>query len=1089
VVSKKPGTALPTISVTSTVSTDTVKAETASASANKGATGPGAIKEVVQITFGGSAGNGTASSSAIDVGDNLVVSINGVDYVGAVSAASGNGTATNVAASAATLINAAMGADVAVASGTVVTVTAPVAGVALPYITASSSNSDMTDVYTVAVQNQAANAAVTSAGAVAAPTGVTTYAATATGVANVSASATAKLTAKGTTVQTSGGLDVTATGTKSVGVSAAKGAVVVSTSNASTGEVLSNPGTGATATYGSGIYVSGGTTVNVTQTGATITSGAKSDTRANAIQVGVNPTAAKDASQSGTFTGAVKSPSGNDFFNAVGGIANSPTGDVTITTATTPYTTAAGKTAVAYGTGTTSVYTNGGSTVSITGTGTTTVTDVNTTFVASSATDTTGAVAGASKLSTVNLTGLSGTATIKSDAISTVSVKDGNTAAVVNVNNSGTTGVNTGAFNLNVGNSAVTVTNATATSVNVGSTAATTEQTIDGSAPVTNSSTLTLNAVKATSLNVTNANSLTLATGTGGLAKVATITASGAGNLTANVTNATNYAKLVTVDASAKTGKVALTIAATPADNGQVIKTGSGDDTVTLTGAIGSTNATLGGLVTTTVDLGAGNDKLVKDGGSVTTGAGIDAGAGTDTLDVTLVTIGNSAIFKNFERLNLKGATTATAFDATLLTNSSIDGIALGGDLSAANATFSVTNLAGTAVNATVTAGTDAVVTATLATSTGTSDALNLNFATTKTLSSGTPAINTVTTYTVKGITSTGIETVNVSSAGSITNAVDFTNQSLISNVLTTYTDTSNKTSSIVVTGAKEFTLGKFTVSRDDATELTVNGVDFTSGADGVYQNSTLDAANTATADVQAGLTLIDASATTGGVNIWAGVSDGLAGSGASEVFQIYDGLTIKGGSGSDMIRNSAETGVTTGGDGKDWLIVDGYMGSADGGAGDDTLVVSGEGIRATLTGGAGKDTFNLSGATMAASTVTLGSTSTLKFNTIADFEVGDVLQFDADGVANSAAIVDGRTAVAAATDNSLFGAINAALRESTVTQDVAVWFTYGGNTYIAYEDGTQGFAYGDNVVKLTGIHILTASAVTTPTTGLFGEA
>ena len=189
------------------------------------------------------------------------------------------------------------------------------------------------------------------------------------------------------------------------------------------------------------------------------------------------------------------------------------------------------------------------------------------------------------------------------------------------------------------------------------------------------------------------------------------------------------------------------------------------------------------------------------------------------------------------------------------------------------------------------------------------------------------------------------------------------------------------------------------------------------------------------------------------------------------------------------MIRNSAETGVTTGGDGKDWLIVDGYMGSADAGAGDDTLVVSGVGIRATLTGGAGKDTFNLSGATMAASSPTLGSTSTLKFNTITDFEVGDVLQFDADGVANSAAIVDGRTAVAAATDNSLFGAINAALRESTVTQDVAVWFTYGGNTYIAYEDGTEGFAYGDNVVKLTGIHILTASAVTTPTTGLFGEA
>jgi len=50
---------------------------------------------------------------------------------------------------------------------------------------------------------------------------------------------------------------------------------------------------------------------------------------------------------------------------------------------------------------------------------------------------------------------------------------------------------------------------------------------------------------------------------------------------------------LVTVDASAKTGKVTLTIPATPAAAGQAITTGSGADKVTLAGPIGSTTELL----------------------------------------------------------------------------------------------------------------------------------------------------------------------------------------------------------------------------------------------------------------------------------------------------------------------------------------------------------------------------------------------------------------------------------------------------------------------------------------------------------------
>jgi len=280
-------------------------------------------------------------------------------------------------------------------------------------------------------------------------------------------------------------------------------------------------------------------------------------------------------------------------------------------------------------------------------------------------------------------------------------------------------------------------------------------------------------------------------------------------------------------------------------------------------------------------------------------------------------------------------------------------------------------------------------------------------------------------------------------------------------------------------------------VSRD-GTSLNVTGTDFTvtGAADGIYQNSTLDAANTATADVQAGLTLIDASASTGGVDIWAGTDDALTGS----YDQIYDGLTIKGGSGSDMIRNDAYMGVTTGGAGADWLVVNGVLGTADGGAGNDTLVAM-FGSRATLTGGDGANTFDVSAAkqgvdsTAVSTDAAVSSTATIRSTTITDFKAGDTLKVNGTGAA-SAVMVAGNATVTASNAQSLWGAIDAALKGSTVGNDVSTWFNYGGNTYIVTETGTtNGFSDGDIVVKLTGIHTLTAAAAPTVATGLFGEA
>jgi hypothetical protein len=480
----------------------------------------------------------------------------------------------------------------------------------------------------------------------------------------------------------------------------------------------------------------------------------------------------------------------------------------------------------------------------------------------------------------------------------------------------------------------------------------------------------------------------------------------------------------------------------------------------------------------------------------VTSGASIDGGDGVDTVDASLITIGNQAIFKNFERLDLRGATDSGSFDASVMTASTIDGIKLNGTLATA---FTVTNLAGTTITADIAATTAAAVIANLATSTGTADVMNINFASSNTLtsSSTTPAITEKVTVSAGGLQTTGVETVNISSGGTYTNTVNFANQNQILNELTLFTDASNATSSIVVTGAKEFTLGTLVITRDTTTTVVTAAP--TQTADGIYQNKTLDNASTAaTVSQTAGLKTIDASATTGGVNIWAGVSDALEGS----FVQKYDGLTISGGSGSDFIRNSAKLGVTTGGAGNDWLIVDGLTGSADGGAGNDMLITNLAKV-ATLTGGAGNDTFDVTLATQGATTslastdAAVVSTVDLLVTTITDFAAGDTLKVGATSL-TSGVMVNGTAAVTASNAQSLFAAIDAALKATTSTTgitatvgtDVSVWFVYGGNTYIAVEKGaTDGFSDGDVVVKLTGIHTLTAAAAPTVATGLFGEA
>jgi hypothetical protein len=132
------------------------------------------------------------------------------------------------------------------------------------------------------------------------------------------------------------------------------------------------------------------------------------------------------------------------------------------------------------------------------------------------------------------------------------------------------------------------------------------------------------------------------------------------------------------------------------------------------------------------LNLGAGNDNLVyASSGGVGAGSSVDAGEGTDSVSALLVSAGNAAIFKGFERLNVAALTEGASYDAAILTNSTITGVKIGGaivDSSDGIGSWNgaISNISGTALNVDVTASSAGTVKATLATATGTTDAANV---------------------------------------------------------------------------------------------------------------------------------------------------------------------------------------------------------------------------------------------------------------------------------------------------------------------------------------------------------------------------
>ncbi|MBB3220865.1 DUF4214 domain-containing protein [Pseudoduganella umbonata] len=181
----------------------------------------------------------------------------------------------------------------------------------------------------------------------------------------------------------------------------------------------------------------------------------------------------------------------------------------------------------------------------------------------------------------------------------------------------------------------------------------------------TDDSAIVLAAEKATTLTVAGAGDLTLvadanadATADADYSALTTVTFTGSGKFTADLSGAT---ELASVNSSTGTGTLDVTIAGT---NGaetpaaQSVTGGAGDDKVTITGTLGKGS---------TLSLGAGSDTVAFSGddAQILAAAVVDAGAGVDTLSLTVVDASNVGAFKNFEQFDVAGA--AGQFDQDIL--------------------------------------------------------------------------------------------------------------------------------------------------------------------------------------------------------------------------------------------------------------------------------------------------------------------------------------------------------------------------------------------------------------------------------------
>jgi hypothetical protein len=278
--------------------------------------------------------------------------------------------------------------------------------------------------------------------------------------------------------------------------------------------------------------------------------------------------------------------------------------------------------------------------------------------------------------------------------------------------------------------------------------------------------------------------------------------------------------------------------------------------------------------------------------------------------------------------------------------------------------------------------------------------------------------------------------------------------------------ETDNSLTTVTIGDSEDFALG--------------SGPQQSNSGDGVVTD--IAATATSPTKIHSSLTLIDASATTGTVEILAGATN-TSGAGDfrdgeslnANVTITYTGLTIKGGSGRTFIENDAKNGI---------VIEGNHIG--------DTVDLGGAGAKATLGTGSGDvvnvgfsnlgtseapgtalgDKVTLGAAATAALFVRTGAeagstagTTSIGLTKVLDAAVGMGISFQ--DITFDIQIADETAAVASAT--TLKGAENAAV--AALGSKGVAYFDFHGNEYfIATNNHEMTVSANDAIVELVGV-------------------
>ena len=563
-------------------------------------------------------------------------------------------------------------------------------------------------------------------------------------------------------------------------------------------------------------------------------------------------------------------------------------------------------------------------------------------------------------------------------------------------------------------------------------------------------------------------------------------TVSLAGSQDATVTATASAATLTSFDASTATGNMTVNLGNNTTATGAVsIKGGAGNDTITATGAVNYT-----------VDMGAGNDRLITAdaAGELTALDSIDGGAGSDTLEMlnaeainldagTTATKAILAKVSNFETLAITDAITtagalnigALGFNNLTLVSDTIAGDAtVTGFTSGATITNEALTMAGNTLTYVDTSGNATVYTAVVnnntysitGVGTAATDAASMAAAINAGEGTGTVSVAAAVITGVTGYISA--ETVDAGTNGSSTVVLNDGIDNIVSMTGATAAGTNDDVLNIALNGnltANDILESSYGIAGINKINIAANDANNADAATNATDGYVIGLMNDASVDTitvtgssflsytesttATSLSTIDASASTGNMIINAVAHAGT------------QGVVINGSAGTNTLSGSNLADNITGGAKAD--TIDGNVG-AD-----------------VLTGGGAIDTF-----VFAANDIATASATNMKH--IADFNTGgsDVIQVSgatfqaatsATATAGTAAVDANGFATFHVADDTLAEQITAASGAASATDDYVVWEN-GGNSYVFIDGSNGGGAVNaaDILIELTGVTGLTTT-------------